>query len=183
MTFRTPLARRCGAAALATTALLLSACGSSSGSNSSSSQSSASQASAATRGAYGSAAPAAATSSKVSIGTTTGSGGTYLTGTAGRALYLWVADGHDQSACSGACAKVWPPVTAASLPAVSGAARASKLGTITRSDGAKQVTYQGHPLYYYVSDSTSGMIHGQGSDSFGAKWWLVTPSGTAITGG
>ena len=63
----------------------------------------------------------------------------------------------------------------------SGSAKASDLGTITRSDGTKQVTYNGHPLYYYAGDSGSGTASGQGSDSFGAKWWLVSPSGSDVT--
>ena len=54
---------------------------------------------------------------------------------------------------------------------------ASDLGTITRSDGTKQVTYDGHPLYYFAGDSGAGMASGQGSDGFGAKWWLVSPAG------
>jgi hypothetical protein len=52
---------------------------------------------------------------------------------------------------------------------------------ITRSDGSKQVTYDGHPLYYFAGDSSSGMATGQGSDEFGAKWWLVSPSGSDVT--
>ena len=62
-----------------------------------------------------------------------------------------------------------------------GSARASDLGTITRSDGTKQVTYDGHPLYYFAGDSGSGTASGQGSDGFGAKWWLVAPSGSDVT--
>jgi hypothetical protein len=58
---------------------------------------------------------------------------------------------------------------------------ASQLGTTARSGGVKQVTYDGHPLYYFASDTSKGSLTGQGSDSFGAKWWLVTPAGTAIT--
>ena len=52
-----------------------------------------------------------------------------------------------------------------------------------RSDGTEQVTYKGHPLYYFVADTSAGSTKGQGSDAFGAKWWLVAPSGTAITAG
>src|SRR5207253_10800819 len=62
-----------------------------------------------------------------------------------------------------------------------GGAKASDLGTITRSDGTKQVTYDGHPLYYFVGDSAAGQANGQGSDNFGAKWWLVASSGAKIT--
>ncbi len=54
------------------------------------------------------------------------------------------------------------------------------LGTITRSDGTKQVTYKGHPMYYFAGDPEAGTTNGQGSPQFGAKWWLVTPSGSAI---
>jgi hypothetical protein len=63
----------------------------------------------------------------------------------------------------------------------SGGAQTSDLGTITRSDGTKQVTYDGHPLYYYVGDSGPGMSSGQGSDQFGGKWWLVAPTGSDVT--
>ena len=62
-----------------------------------------------------------------------------------------------------------------------GSAKASDLGTITRSDGTKQVTYDGHPLYYFVGDSGPGTAAGQGSDNFGAKWWLVSPAGSDVT--
>jgi hypothetical protein len=62
-----------------------------------------------------------------------------------------------------------------------GGAKASDLGTITRSDGTKQVTYDGHALYYFAGDSAAGQTNGQGSDSFGAKWWLVAPTGSKIT--
>jgi predicted lipoprotein with Yx(FWY)xxD motif len=117
----------------------------------------------------------------VSISATKGSVGTYLTGASGRALYLWVADTGNKSNCTGQCAKFWPPVLAKATPAVSGGATASDLGTTMRADGTKQVTYRGHPLYYFLEDPKAGTDKGQGSSNFGAKWWLVTPSGTAIT--
>ena len=107
--------------------------------------------------------------------------GTVLTDGTGRAVYLWVADTGDTSTCSGACAGAWPPVTASGTVTASGSAKASDLGTITRSDGTKQVTYDGHPLYYFAGDSGPGTATGQGSDSFGAKWWLVAPSGSDVT--
>jgi hypothetical protein len=69
------------------------------------------------------------------------------------------------------------------MPTASGGANAADLGTITRSDGSKQVTYKGHPLYYFVGDTAAGSLKGQGSNNFGAKWWLVAPSGTAIAAG
>ena len=108
--------------------------------------------------------------------------GTYLVGPSGRTLYLWKADSMNKSVCSGACAKVWPPLTTTGKPGAGGGAMAADLGTITRSDGTKQVTYKGHPLYYYVTDTSAGQTTGQGSNNFGAKWWVVAPSGAAITG-
>jgi predicted lipoprotein with Yx(FWY)xxD motif len=115
------------------------------------------------------------------IKTTAGSTGAFLTDKSGRAVYLWVKDGKNMSACSGACAGAWPPVTATGAVTASGSVKASDLSTITRSDGTKQVTYDGHPLYYFAGDSGSGQTNGQGNDGFGAKWWLVSPSGAQIT--
>ena len=85
------------------------------------------------------------------------------------------------SACSGACAGAWPPVTTTGTVTASGGAKSSDLGTITRSDGTKQVTYDGHPLYFFSGDSGPGTASGQGNDGFGAKWWLVSPSGSDVT--
>jgi predicted lipoprotein with Yx(FWY)xxD motif len=165
-----------GVAVLAVSALVVAGCGSAS--SSSSSASAPSTAAAATRAASSttSAAPAAAA---ITIGSTKGKDGTYLTGSDGRAVYLWVADRGGKSACESACAQAWPPVEG--TPSAGAGVTASDLGTITRSDGSKQVTYKGHPLYYFIADKSAGQVLGQGSDSFGAKWWLVAPSGTAIT--
>lgn len=116
------------------------------------------------------------------ITTKTGTHGTFLTDASGRTVYLWVKDTKNSSACSGACTGAWPPVTASGAVKASGGAKAADLSTITRSDGTKQVAYNGHPLYYFSGDSGPGQTNGQGSDGFGAKWWLVSPSGTQITG-
>jgi predicted lipoprotein with Yx(FWY)xxD motif len=99
----------------------------------------------------------------------------------GKALYLWVADTAGKSTCSGACAIAWPPVTATGTPTAGAGVTASQLSTVKRDDGSSQVTYAGHPLYYFVQDKAAGDAKGQGSDSFGAKWWLVDGAGTAIT--
>jgi predicted lipoprotein with Yx(FWY)xxD motif len=115
------------------------------------------------------------------ITTATASGATFLTDGSGKAVYLWVKDTGDASQCTGACASAWPPVKATGTVTAGGSAVASDLGTITRSDGSKQVTYDGHPLYYYVGDSGPGQATGQGSDNFGAKWWLVSSSGAGVT--
>ena len=110
-----------------------------------------------------------------------GSAGSFLTNSSGRAVYLWAADSMNKSTCSGACAGAWPPVTTTGNVTAAHGAKAADLGTITRSDGSKQVTYDGQPLYYFAGDSGAGQTNGQGSDGFGAKWWLVAPTGTKIT--
>jgi predicted lipoprotein with Yx(FWY)xxD motif len=115
------------------------------------------------------------------ITTKTSSGGSFLTNSAGRSIYLFMADSTGKSNCDGACAAAWPPVIAAGQPTATGSAQASDLGTITRSDGTKQVTYDGHPLYYFEGDTGPGTDRGQGIDGFGAKWWLVAPTGSSIT--
>ena len=166
------VARAAGLAAVMVAASLVAACGSSSSSSKSSSAGAGSSAS-----AGGSSASAVA----VAISTTKGPDGTYLTAGSGRAVYMWVGDSNGKSNCSGDCAIAWPPLITKGTPIPSGGVTAADLGTITRSDGSRQVTYAGHPLYYFESDSGSGTTKGQGSDSFGAKWWLVASSGAAIT--
>ena len=115
------------------------------------------------------------------IMTQAGSAGAFLTDGSGRTVYLWAKDTTNMSDCSGACLQAWPAVPATGTLTATGGAQASDLGTITRSDGTKQATYDGHPLYYFVGDSGPGQTAGQGSDNFGAKWWLVGPSGAKIT--
>jgi len=125
---------------------------------------------------------AGASSSGVTVITTAkSSAGTVLASSSGRAVYLWAKDTGDMSNCNGACAGAWPPVTTTGTATASGGAKASDIGTITRSDGTKQVTYDGHPLYYFAGDSGPGTASGQGSDAFGAKWWLVAPTGSDVT--
>jgi predicted lipoprotein with Yx(FWY)xxD motif len=157
-------------------ALLAAAACSSSASSSSSTPSSSGTPASAAAGASASSSPSATV-----ITTANSSAGAFLTNGSGRAIYLFLADSKDKSACSGGCATFWPPVTVTGQPTASGSAQASDLGTITRSDGTKQVTYDGHPLYYYTGDTAANMDNGQGRNDFGAKWWLVAPSGSSIT--
>ncbi|HEX4011809.1 MAG TPA: hypothetical protein VHX62_17440 [Solirubrobacteraceae bacterium] len=170
-----------GLVAVAAVALTVAACGSSSATTSSSASSSPAAAAASPTTSTASASPASAKG--IAIGMTKGSAGVYLTGASGKALYLWDADSNGMSSCSGACAQAWPPLLTKGTPIAAHGVTAGDLGTITRSDGTKQVTYKGHPLYYFVGDTAAGSTKGQGSDAFGAKWWLVAPSGAAITGG
>jgi predicted lipoprotein with Yx(FWY)xxD motif len=181
-TLRTMKLRATGIAAVVTCALVLAACGSAS-SSSTSSTAAATPAAAATTSSTTSTTSTAAAAGGITIGTSKAHGQTYLTGASGRSIYLWVADKGDMSSCSGACAQAWPPVTTTAKPAAGSGVTAADLGTTKRSDGSEQVTYKGHPLYYFVADKTAGSTAGQGSDSFGAKWWLVAPSGSAITSG
>ena len=109
------------------------------------------------------------------------SGKGYLTDGSGRALYLWVADKGSKSVCTGECAQDWPPLTSQGTPSAGGGVKAGELGTSPRPGGGEQVTYHGHPLYYFEGDTGPGTTTGQGSPQFGAKWWLVAPSGAAIT--
>ena len=155
-------------APLAMVAVLAAACGSSGNSNS------------------------AGSSSGSNTGTTSGSGmvethsgpnGTFLTDSSGKTLYLFQSDTASASSCTGACAAAWPPVTSSGQPTASGDAKSNMLGTIKRSDGTSQVTYNGHPLYTYVGDSAPGQTNGEGSSQFGALWYVVSPAGMAITSG
>jgi predicted lipoprotein with Yx(FWY)xxD motif len=107
--------------------------------------------------------------------------GTFLTDSSGKALYMFASDSATKSTCNGPCATFWPPLTTSGAPHASGSVASGKLGTITRSDGSKQVTYNGHPLYTYNADTAPGDTNGQGSSNFGAKWWLLAPTGSPIT--
>jgi predicted lipoprotein with Yx(FWY)xxD motif len=131
--------------------------------------------------AAGTSSSSATPAGPVTIKTVTGRDGTYLTDRSGRALYMWLGDDPGKSNCTSGCALAWPPVVTGSAPRASGGARSANLGTATGSDGRKQVTYKGHPLYYFEVDSGPGTTKGQGSASFGNRWWLVAPSGAAIT--
>ncbi|MVZ99095.1 hypothetical protein F8568_001560 [Actinomadura sp. LD22] len=100
----------------------------------------------------------------------------------GRTLYLFEKDQGGKSSCSGACAAVWPPVTTTGKPHAGSEAKAAKLGTTTRSDGKTQVTYGGHPLYYYAPDGTAkGSAKGQALNQFGAEWYVVSSAGQKVT--
>ena len=107
--------------------------------------------------------------------------GRILVDSAGHALYLFKADVGAKSACSGACAAAWPPLLANGKPAAGSGVTASKLGTITRSGGSRQVTYNGHPLYTFIKDGKPGDVSGQGVTAFGAAWFAVSPTGNQIS--
>lgn len=96
----------------------------------------------------------------------------------GRIVYLFAGDKANVSRVSAAGRAVWPPFTSTTLPAATGGAYAAQIGTIA---GSKQITYNGHPLYYYVGDHHAGQAAGQGLNEFGARWYVVSGAGAAIT--
>ena len=95
-------------------------------------------------------------------------------------VYVFEGDKGASSTCTGACASVWPPVTTSGGPTASGAASTADLGTITRSDGTTQVTYKGHPLYFFAKDKDAGDSYGQGVHGFGSDWYVIAPTGSKV---
>jgi predicted lipoprotein with Yx(FWY)xxD motif len=170
------------AALVAALALAAAGCGSSSSSTNSVSSSGHSRyggGSGTTSSASSTSASGAAPAPAVTVSAKTSKLGTILAaGPAHKTVYIFEGDSGSTSACSGACAAVWPPVTGSA--SAGAGAMAADLGTITRSDGTKQVTYKGHPLYYFARDGDKGDAYGQGIKSFGASWYVLAPSGSKV---
>jgi predicted lipoprotein with Yx(FWY)xxD motif len=124
--------------------------------------------------------PAKTTPPPAKVGLRTTTLGRILVDRAGRTLYLFEKDRNGRSSCSGACAQAWPPVTTTGTPVAGAGVSRSKLGTVRRSSGKRQVTYNGHPLYRYVGDSRPGNTNGQGSNAFGAGWYVMSAAGRKI---
>jgi predicted lipoprotein with Yx(FWY)xxD motif len=106
--------------------------------------------------------------------------GTYVVDAKGLSLYLFEKDKTKKSTCYSTCAKVWRPLVVKGTPKAGAGLKASLLSTTKRTGGAKQVTYGGHPLYYYDDDHKAGQREGQGVKEFGAKWYVVAPNGKKI---
>lgn len=123
--------------------------------------------------------PAAAAGMTIAVATNAKLGQILVDGK-GMTVYLWVADTATTSTCYTTCATFWPPVLTTGAPQAGAGAQASLLGTTTRTDGMVQVTYAGHPLYYFQKDKQAGDATGQGSNGFGALWWVMSPAGTAM---
>jgi predicted lipoprotein with Yx(FWY)xxD motif len=98
----------------------------------------------------------------------------------GITLYDFPPDKGTTSVCYGACAALWPPLLTQGKPVPGHGLRASLLGTTKRKDGKLQVTYGGHPLYYFVTDRKPGQTTGQGVNQFGGPWWVISPAGKEI---
>ena len=97
----------------------------------------------------------------------------------GRALYLFTRD-DGKSRCHGDCAKAWPPFLTKGAPRAGARVKRRPLGTVNRSDGRRQVTYNGHPLYYYVGDREPGQVLCQAGLEYGGYWYVVTRSGDPV---
>jgi predicted lipoprotein with Yx(FWY)xxD motif len=105
----------------------------------------------------------------------------HLVDASGRSLYLFEGDESGDSYCTGACAAVWPPLETKSTPTGGTGVSTSALGTFTRDDGGRQVTYHGHPVYYYAADAShAGRTNGQEVDQFGSEWYLLTANGQPV---
>lgn len=113
---------------------------------------------------------------KVKLARVTGFG-LFLTDDANRTLYAFANDAKDTSNCSGTCAQNWPPFTTEGQPQADTGINASLLGAITRADGTTQVTYDGHPLYYFTGDKNPGDIKGQGVNNV---WHVLSPRGNPM---
>ena len=147
--------------AVAAAAAVLAACGSSGTSSAGGS------------GSTGTSSPAAATTGNLK--TTTIGGATVLTNAKGFTLYSFAPDTPTKSNCNGTCAQFWPPVKG---PATASGVKGT-FGTIKRSDGSTQATFDGHPLYTFAADTAPGQAKGNGLNAQGGVWHEITTSGTA----
>jgi predicted lipoprotein with Yx(FWY)xxD motif len=134
-------------------------------------------------GAYGGGTAAAPPAANSAVGVRGTSLGKVLVDAGGRTLYLFERDQPDMSSCTGACQSIWPSFTAQSNPKAMGGVSAARLSTIAATGGKRQVTYNGHPLYYYVGDRKPGDTTGQGLNQFGAEWYVLAANGSKIDHG
>jgi predicted lipoprotein with Yx(FWY)xxD motif len=124
----------------------------------------------------GRSAPAA----RATVNTRHVSVGTILTDGRGMTLYLFGKDTRGKSACNGQCASFWPALVTTGAPRAGAGVRASLLGTTRRTNGKLQVTYAGHPLYFFVKDTKPGQLAGQGLTAFGGTWNVLGANGVKI---
>jgi predicted lipoprotein with Yx(FWY)xxD motif len=129
--------------------------------------------------------PAVSTSPASTVVTTRSNAGLgqILVDTQGRTLYLFAKDTGPASTCEGSCASYWPPVPVSGVPHAAGGAAAAAIAVLTGSGGSRQLSYAGHPLYYFVGDTKAGQTRGQALDQFGAKWFVLNSTGAAVVNG
>jgi predicted lipoprotein with Yx(FWY)xxD motif len=106
--------------------------------------------------------------------------GKILVDSRGHTLYLFEHDKTSKSTCSGKCATFWPPLLTTGKAKAGAGVKASMLGTTRRADGKLQVTYHGHPLYFFVKDAKAGQTAGQNVDAFGGEWYVLSPAGVKV---
>jgi predicted lipoprotein with Yx(FWY)xxD motif len=172
---------------LGVAALLVAGCASKKSNSAAASSAPATTAAAAAATSAASVAPAvasgaAASGSAAAAGPATvdvkmGPLGAYLTDATGHTLYLYTPDTTSASTCYGECVAFWPAFVTSAAPQAGTGADASLLGTSKRTDGTTQVTYQGHPLYFFKGDKAAGDTTGQGKQG---TWFLVSPTGKQI---
>lgn len=162
-------------------ALIAAGCGSSSNNTSSA------NAPGAAKSSYGtstssSGGSSSAGGSSVTISTATIKGlGTVLVDSHGKTLYIFKPDNAKKVTCTGSCAAVWPPVKVTGKPAASGGVKASMLSSDPNPSGGKVATYNGWPLYTYVTDSGAGSARGQALNLNGGLWYVMAPNGQPVT--
>ena len=161
-----------GAAGLAALALTVSACASSASSSSATAAN--------TPAAGGNSSSAAAAGGGNTVTEKTIGGQQVLVDSKGMTLYWFAIDTPSKSNCSGSCLTYWPPVKG---PLTAGSGVTGTLGTITGTDGTKQATYLGHPLYTYIGDKSPGQNTGNGKNLSGGLWWEMTVSGSTPPAG
>jgi predicted lipoprotein with Yx(FWY)xxD motif len=174
-------------AALIAAGLLVAACGSSSSSRtvpaaSAGGTTGGTSTSASARSGYGggsSQTPASASSTRV-VAKQNKLGEVVAVGPKKLTVYMFEGDKGSTSSCTGACAQAWPPVPASGTPSGTAPAQTALIGTTTRSDGTKQLTYKGHALYYFVKDKDDGDAYGEGVKEFGANWYVLKPDGSKV---
>ena len=153
-------------------ALVAAACGSSSSNSAATSSTPASSSGA---------SPSSSTGVALSTRTLPGVGAV-LVNAQGRTLYTFAPDKASKVTCTGACAAIWPPLktSAGQKAATSGGVSGSLVSSDANPSGGQVVTYHGWPLYLYTADPTAGTDHGEGINSSGGFWYVISPSGTVI---
>ncbi|MCX4769048.1 hypothetical protein EES39_23125 [Streptomyces sp. ADI92-24] len=131
--------------------------------------------------AAASTSPGASTSPAPTVSVKKGTHGKTLVNEKNMTLYVFDKDTKNTSLCTDSCAKAWPPLLDTKTPTAGSGVDPKLLKTTTRSDGKKQVTYNGHPLYRFDQDKKAGDAKGQGVDAFGAKWYVINAKGEQVT--
>lgn len=123
---------------------------------------------------------ASAAHGTVDVGTVKNYGQVLVT-VSGRVLYLLTADHRDASSCSTACVRAWPPLLVKGEVKAGPGVDPKLVSSFQTHDGENQVAYKGHPLYTFAQDTSAGSALGEGIHTYGGTWWMVSPTGQAVT--